>query len=658
MATTPTDRSNWPATSSSADGDAADAERGGDVQDAGQPARVAAGRLDREEREHEHQADQRREAGPGQRPPQHPRPAAVHAAHAGAAGASEEDRRSTSPAVSGGMRGRRQRGLLDERAAQCPRRPAGRGEARCAASGVEQPADPVVGVPGPPLHRPRVPDAVPDDPRRVAGHLQGPAARPGVGRSGWFMTVTPIVSTAVQSGRTSMRVISPSATRMSSWCACRPSRRLSDRRPSPSASIRPWCSSTPPWSSRTSVSSRGPPVPMPRSRARPLRVLVGGRLPGHRDLRRPSRLQQHAEGGGQPRAPVRAPAPPRPRPLPPRTPHAGPPRLPAAADPARPNPCGYPAIRPDRQPPKHPRRPFPDARSRADRRPVGRRGQGQGHRPARWARPLRRPLPGRQQRRPHGDHPGRREVRAAPDPVGHPDAGLHAGHRQRRRHRPRGADRRDRRPGGAGRGHLAPDHLRGRAPDHAAPPGPGQGHRALPGQAQDRHHRPRHRPRLRRQGRPHRHPRAGPAGPRDPAAEARGHAAGEEPDPGQGLQPQGHRRRRGRRGVRRLRRAAQAPHRRHPPAAGQGARRRRVGAARGLAGHPARRRPRHVSVRHVVQPDRRRRGRRRRHRPDPHRARRRHPQGLHDPGRLGPVPDRAVRRSGASTCASRAASSA
>ena len=72
--------------------------------------------------------------------------------------------------------------------------------------------------------------------------------------------------------------------------------------------------------------------------------------------------------------------------------------------------------------------------------------------------------------------------------------GLHAGDRQRRGHRPRGADRRARRPGGARRRHLAPGDLLRRAPDHAAPPGPGQGHRALPGQAPDRHHRPRHRP--------------------------------------------------------------------------------------------------------------------------------------------------------------------
>jgi hypothetical protein len=48
------------------------------------------------------------------------------------------------------------------------------------------------------------------------------SARPDVcrvGRSGSVITVTAMVSTARHSGRTSIRVISPSATLMSSWCA-------------------------------------------------------------------------------------------------------------------------------------------------------------------------------------------------------------------------------------------------------------------------------------------------------------------------------------------------------------------------------------------------------------------------------------------------------
>ena len=60
-----------------------------------------------------------------------------------------------------------------------------------------------------------------------------------------------------------------------------------------------------------------------------------------------------------------------------------------------------------------------DGRHRHHRRPVGRRGQGQDHRPARRERRPRHPLPGRQQRRPH-DRPRRREVEVPPDPVGDP----------------------------------------------------------------------------------------------------------------------------------------------------------------------------------------------------------------------------------------------
>ncbi|GMA87355.1 hypothetical protein GCM10025868_26050 [Angustibacter aerolatus] len=80
------------------------------------------------------------------------------------------------------------------------------------------------------------------------------------------------------------------------------------------------------------------------------------------------------------------------------------------------------------------------ARSRADRRPVGRRGQGQGDRRPRPPRRPRREVQRRQQRRAHR-RDRRREVRAAPAAVGHPHAGLHAGHRQRRGHRPGGAVR-------------------------------------------------------------------------------------------------------------------------------------------------------------------------------------------------------------------------
>ena len=66
----------------------------------------------------------------------------------------------------------------------------------------------------------------------------------------------------------------------------------------------------------------------------------------------------------------------------------------------------------------------------------------------------------------------------------------------------------------------------------------------------------------------------------------------------------------------------------------------------GRPGHPARPRPRHLPVRHLVEPDRGRRLRGRGHRADPdHPGHRRH-QGLHHPRRRRPVPDRAARRHG------------
>ena len=177
----------------------------------------------------------------------------------------------------------------------------------------------------------------------------------------------------------------------------------------------------------------------------------------------------------------------------------------------------------------------------AGRRPMGRRGQGQGHRPARRPGRLRGQVPGRQQRRAHGRHrrgeatrctccpPAccRREVvpvignGVVIDPqvlLDEIDA-LAA----------RGVD--------CGRLLVS----RQRAPDHALPPGAGQGDRAVPGQRADRHHRPRHRPRLRRQDRPGRDPRPGPVRSRHPAQEARPRAAREEPGARQGLQPARHR---------------------------------------------------------------------------------------------------------------------
>ena len=239
------------------------------------------------------------------------------------------------------------------------------------------------------------------------------------------------------------------------------------------------------------------------------------------------------------------------------------------------------------------------ARHRACRRPVGRRRQGQGHRPARRPRRLRGQVPGRQQRRPHRRH-RRRELRPAPAAVGGALPARRAGHRQRRGDRPGGAARGDRRPGGPRRGLLQAADLGRRAPDHAVPPGAGQGHRAVPGQLPDRHHRARHRPGLRRQDRPGRDPRPGPVRPRHPGQEARPGAARQEPDPDQGLQPPWHRREGCRRrvpGICRTPPPLRGRHRPRPePGPGPGPGR----AARRRPGHHARRGPRHLPVRDLV----------------------------------------------------------
>ena len=194
--------------------------------------------------------------------------------------------------------------------------------------------------------------------------------------------------------------------------------------------------------------------------------------------------------------------------------------------------------------------------------------------------------------------------------------------------------------------HQQAGDQRGRPRHRAVQPHARQGDRALPGQPPDRHHRSRHRPDVRGQDEPHRHPRPGPVRRGHPAAEGRGRARAEEPGAGQDLQPPRDHRRRGRRGAHRAPRRAAAHGRRHRAAARPGAGRRQDRAARGRPGHPAGRRPRHLPVRDVVQRDVRRRVHRVRHPADPDRPRRGDPQGLHDPGRRGPVPDRAARRHG------------
>ena len=197
-------------------------------------------------------------------------------------------------------------------------------------------------------------------------------------------------------------------------------------------------------------------------------------------------------------------------------------------------------------------------------------------------------------------------------PVGHPDARRHQRHRQRRRRRSRVCCSTELTgPRGSRRRHRAAADLRRRAPADALSRGDRQGGRALRGQQEDRHHRPRHRPVLPGQDRPHRDPgrrraRRGAAGRKDRGAHwnsrtrcwSRSTTARRSTPPRWSTtllaQAEGFKHRIA--DTRLLLNAALE----------QG----RDRAARGLAGHAARRRPRHVSLCHVVESDRGRRCRR------------------------------------------------
>ncbi len=211
-----------------------------------------------------------------------------------------------------------------------------------------------------------------------------------------------------------------------------------------------------------------------------------------------------------------------------------------------------------------------------------------------------------------------------------------------------------------------PEDLRQRAPDHALPRAARHGGGGEAGQALARHHPPRHRSLLRRQGPAPGHPRPGPARREDPAhqdpggagAKAAGAARARRAAP-QAAQGSGRGRPRGRRagdrgrsgppprpahddrGARQLRPSPRAPHRRHLPALLGRPRRGAHGDLRGRPGNPARPRPRHLSLRHLLQPDRRRGHDRRRHRAGRHRRGLGGGEGLRDPGRRRPLPDRA-----------------
>ena len=135
---------------------------------------------------------------------------------------------------------------------------------------------------------------------------------------------------------------------------------------------------------------------------------------------------------------------------------------------------------------------------------------------------------------------------------------------------------RDRRARGAWRrGRRGPARGLGQRPrDRVLPLHHRQGHRAVPRQGQDRDHRSRDRPGVRRQGQPARHPDRRPVRREDPRRQGRGRARRPQPPADQGLQPARGRRRGGRRGAAVVRRAAATDGRRHLAAAQHGTRRR------------------------------------------------------------------------------------
>ncbi len=274
---------------------------------------------------------------------------------------------------------------------------------------------------------------------------------------------------------------------------------------------------------------------------------------------------------------------------------------------------------------------------------MGRRRQGQGRRPPRGEGGSRDPLPGWQQRRAH-HRARRRPLEVPPDPVRDPVPGQALRDRQRRRDRPEGADGRAGRPARQGRRPLGSAHQRQRAPDHAVPHVPRPRGRDEARQAADRHHPPRHRPLLRRQGRAPGHPRPGPARREDPQEEDR---RGDGPQaPLAAPVRQGARARPAvdDRGLPDLRPPDRPVRRRHRAADLGRARPRRQRALRGRPGHAAGHRPRHLSLRDLVEPGLGLRVHRHRRRPEGHRRDLGHRQGLRHARRLRPVPDRARRR--------------
>ena len=173
------------------------------------------------------------------------------------------------------------------------------------------------------------------------------------------------------------------------------------------------------------------------------------------------------------------------------------------------------------------------------------------------------------------------------------------------RRRSPGADRRARRARGAWSSHRRARFRVGqRPPDHAVACGARRRPGAPTRQAADRHDTTRHRADVRRQGDAHRHPGAGPPRPEDPPREGRARRRREEHVAGARLRDRAVRRGRGRRAHARARGAARALRRRHLAPRRPGAARRSQGAVRGRAGDASRPRPRHLSLCHVLEPDR------------------------------------------------------
>jgi hypothetical protein len=177
------------------------------------------------------------------------------------------------------------------------------------------------------------------------------------------------------------------------------------------------------------------------------------------------------------------------------------------------------------------------------------------------------------------------------------------------------------------------------------------------GKREDRHHRPRHRPDLRRQDQPRRHPGPGPLRRVDPAAEGRGRARLQEPGARQGLQPPRDRPTRSSRSCWLVRGPARRPmsptprlllNRRSTRARSCSARAARAPCSTSTTAR-TRSSPPPTRPRAAPAPARAS--------ADPDRPGDRHPQGLHHAGRRGPFPTELLTTT-ASTCARSAASTA